>query len=224
MSFAIEPLQPADLDAFITIWWDAFEPLPAKMLYPQVCPRGLTPDLIARKRWRISRRDNETSFCFCARDTATNEILGVTWWSLVNDAPNTREEIDAAFVKAREARYAGPQIEGMNLALYEVFVHKTFYLEAEIMAGRGPYVSFSVLATDPKHQRRGVGAVLLKQCLEKADSLGLPVFLESGVNGRPLYERHGFEVIRDFGFDPRDYGGRSDAPHWCMLRPAKRVD
>ena len=60
--------------------------------------------------------------------------------------------------------------------------------------------------------------MLLRQGLEKADRLGLPVVIISGISGRLLYERYGFRVLNELPLDCRDYGGRSDGKHWSMLR------
>jgi hypothetical protein len=48
--------------------------------------------------------------------------------------------------------------------------------------------------------------MLLKWGIEKADSAGLPAFLESSVMGRPLYERVGFRVKETVTFDLTKYG------------------
>lgn len=61
----------------------------------------------------------------------------------------------------------------------------------------------------------------LKWGLAEADRLGLPAYLEASPNGRPLYERWGFEPLREFPFDLRDYGAKANVPHMLMLRPAK---
>ncbi|TVR17999.1 MAG: GNAT family N-acetyltransferase [Nitriliruptor sp.] len=66
----------------------------------------------------------------------------------------------------------------------------------------------------PEHQGRGHGSVLLRVGLERCDRDGLPAYLEaSNSRNRPLYERHGFEVIGEIQ--------AADSPSvWPMLRPA----
>lgn len=53
-----------------------------------------------------------------------------------------------------------------------------------------------MIAAEPDHQGRGLGAALMKRALQRCDDDGLPAYLESS-NPRNigLYERHGFEII-----------------------------
>ena len=121
---------------------------------------------------------------------------------------------------ARQGRVA---VEGMNFELDRAYFKVSFNTEMETMASQ-PYITLRLLATRPGHQRRGAGAMLLKLGLETADGLGLPVYLDSGVGGKSLYEHFGFDIVRDFPLNCLDYGGRSDGKHWSMLRPAKMLD
>jgi ribosomal protein S18 acetylase RimI-like enzyme len=65
----------------------------------------------------------------------------------------------------------------------------------------------------PDRQGRGHGSALLRVGLERCDRDGLPAYLEaSSSRNRPLYERHGFEVIGEIQ--------AADSPSvWPMLRP-----
>jgi hypothetical protein len=42
--------------------------------------------------------------------------------------------------------------------------------------------------------------------IQQADEAGLETYLEASEMGRPLYERYGFEVVRDMPFDMGKYG------------------
>jgi ribosomal protein S18 acetylase RimI-like enzyme len=69
----------------------------------------------------------------------------------------------------------------------------------------------------PEHQGRGHGSALLQAGLERCDRDGLPAYLEaSNERNRPLYQRHGFEVIGEIQ--------AADSPSvWPMLRlPVER--
>ncbi len=53
----------------------------------------------------------------------------------------------------------------------------------------------AVLGTDPDHQGKGVGSVLLAPVLERCDTEGVPAYLESSKEANvPFYARHGFEL------------------------------
>ncbi|MEM1042055.1 MAG: GNAT family N-acetyltransferase [Bacteroidota bacterium] len=75
-----------------------------------------------------------------------------------------------------------------------------------------PVHYLGLLATAPEAQGQGVGSALLRAGLERADSDGLPVYLETGTERNvAFYERHGFRVT-----------GTVELPHgpdhWAMQR------
>lgn len=79
-----------------------------------------------------------------------------------------------------------------------------------------PHWYLAVLGTDPRHQRRGVGAALLAPVLERCDADRIPAYLESSKRSNvPFYERHGFRLQDEFQLA----GG---PPVWRMLREARR--
>jgi ribosomal protein S18 acetylase RimI-like enzyme len=76
-----------------------------------------------------------------------------------------------------------------------------------------PHIHLAVLGVDPAHQRTGVGSLLVRSGLDRADEVGLPVYLDtSSAENVPYYRRFGFDVLVEFDFP---LGG----PHaWGMLR------
>jgi len=61
-----------------------------------------------------------------------------------------------------------------------------------------PHWHLAFIGVDPVWHGQGIGAALLGYALERIDEKGLEAYLESS-NPRnvPLYQRHGFEVIRE---------------------------
>jgi GNAT superfamily N-acetyltransferase len=61
-----------------------------------------------------------------------------------------------------------------------------------------PHWHLALIGVDPVWHGQGIGAALLRYALERIDEQGLQAYLESS-NPRniPLYQRHGFEVIRE---------------------------
>jgi len=70
----------------------------------------------------------------------------------------------------------------------------------------------AVLATDPLFQGRGVGKSLVGPMLERADSVGVPTYLETQKESNlAYYQRFGFSVVDEFSVD-------ECPPAWTMQR------
>ncbi|KAF5022431.1 hypothetical protein F66182_5516 [Fusarium sp. NRRL 66182] len=65
---------------------------------------------------------------------------------------------------------------------------------AEHVAGERHWF-LSTIVTDQEVQRRGVGSVLMKFGVERADEEGWMAYVNSSVAGRGLYEKFGFRVV-----------------------------
>ena len=71
------------------------------------------------------------------------------------------------------------------------------------------------IGADPRRQGEGLGSELLARGTARADSAGLPAYLEaSSPRNRALYERHGFEVTGRIQM-------ADSPPMWPMLRRAR---
>lgn len=72
-----------------------------------------------------------------------------------------------------------------------------------------------VIGVDPAQRGNGLGSMLLRHALQRADRDHLPAYLEaSSPDNKRLYERHGFEEIGVI-----QHG--SSPPMWPMLRKAR---
>ena len=58
------------------------------------------------------------------------------------------------------------------------------------------YWYLGLLGVDPKYQRRGIGAKLVKHGLSIAREGGLPIALEATMAGKGLYSKLGFKTIQ----------------------------
>lgn len=61
-----------------------------------------------------------------------------------------------------------------------------------------PHWHLAFIGVDPAHQGKGIGAALLRYALARIDEQGVHSYLESSSPANiPLYQRHGFEVMRE---------------------------
>jgi len=145
-------------------------------------------------------------------DTSTNEIVAGARWTYHRPSdPNatlrTPEEVD------EELKVTEPYAEG-HPEVWNALFSLLYPNKREIMGLRS-YYSLDTLVTHPDHHRRGAGSLLLKEGLDKADELGVEAYLEASLMGRPLYERWGYEPIKDIALDLRRWGGE-DVIEWTV--------
>ncbi|KAH7035222.1 acetyltransferase [Microdochium trichocladiopsis] len=105
---------------------------------------------------------------------------------------------------------------GCNVEACEALFGGLAKMRGRIMAGK-PCVYLHLLQTDPKHERRGAGGMLIQDMLKSARELGLPVFLESSAVAHALYLKHGFEDIEKQSLDFAPWGLDQTHETWAMV-------
>lgn len=168
----------------------------------------------------IIRQDNKRLealadlFTYCLNDayqggavTTTSDLMACAIWF-----PPKREDRPASLswvpMLPRYLHWAGLGRVGRFLSFAD---------ECEINRPREPHYYLDSIGVDPDHQGKGYGSMLLKYTLDRADSEGLPAYLESSsASNNPLYERHGFRILREIHL----HGGPT---LWCMWREPKRT-
>jgi ribosomal protein S18 acetylase RimI-like enzyme len=73
-----------------------------------------------------------------------------------------------------------------------------------------------MIGVSPDCQGLGLGSTILSRALETVDAARMPAYLEnSNPKNMPLYERHGFKVLKEIRFEP------DGPPLWPMWREAR---
>ena len=78
-----------------------------------------------------------------------------------------------------------------------------------------------MIVTSPDYRRRGAASLLLQWGIDRADELGVEIYIESSLAGKPLYEKFGLHTLKVFNFDMAELGYKGIDTHICMLRPKK---
>ncbi|EXJ62333.1 hypothetical protein A1O7_02767 [Cladophialophora yegresii CBS 114405] len=79
-----------------------------------------------------------------------------------------------------------------NEALGNAFVGPMVAARKHAMKTLGAHMVIDFLYTDPAHQRRGAGGMLMRHACREADDLGLPTMLEASPAGMSVYGAFGF--------------------------------
>ncbi|CAI7593773.1 unnamed protein product [Penicillium manginii] len=99
--------------------------------------------------------------------------------------------------------------------LCEMFFGTMAKHHEELMEGR-PHYYLELLGVHPSYQGRGLASKLLKWGLARADEEGVEVYLSSSPEGKPLYDKNGFQETKDT-FSP--WPGYEQVN---MIRPARQ--
>lgn len=75
-----------------------------------------------------------------------------------------------------------------------------------------------MLYTDPKHQGRGAGTLLLKKLIEESEQRGLPAYLDASEAGHTLYIKQGFRDLEELVTDFSPWGMTKPHRVWTRVR------
>ncbi|KAH6709127.1 acyl-CoA N-acyltransferase [Leptodontidium sp. MPI-SDFR-AT-0119] len=146
-----------------------------------------------------------------AVDRDSGEITALAFWWLrgwglegkIED--KTGGEIE--FERERERRFLFPPFLGCKTTRHKAVKEEHIssplqkHIADEFAAFEDSWIvgtkcmNLSLLMTDPKYQRRGIGTALLQWGHERADREGVPCFLIASPAGHPLYVHVGWKVI-----------------------------
>jgi hypothetical protein len=157
---------------------------------------------VAKSRGRALLEHSPRAHFYKAVDTELdNKVIAVAKWRIF-DKERSEEEVKSEYT------LPDPIPEDCRPA-WDKFMDGIFKARWNIMATK-PHVILDNLTTHPDHCRRGAGTMLVKWGTDKADELGLECYLEGSSQGRPLYEKHGYQPVREIKCDLSEFGGGPD--------------
>lgn len=103
-----------------------------------------------------------------------------------------------------------------NRDLARRFFQANVNATTRIVDGRAHWF-LSLIVVRREAQRRGVGSAMMRYGLDRADEEGWLTYLNSSVEGKPLYEAFGFRTVEKTEFE-------HGVATWHMLREPKGVE
>jgi GNAT superfamily N-acetyltransferase len=184
----ISAFQTSELSQFPTITTLAFQTGLGHLLTGPSTTENI--DTLTRK---CVEAEKDPHVRFVKATDPTGQIVACAKW-LVYQEGNTEEELNEMFkMPTTFPDTWNPIFEYLNDNRRKTMV-------------RRPYYFLSILATHPEHHRKGAGRKLVKWGTDLADEQGIECYLEASIEGRPLYERLGFRVVKETSFSLEDYG------------------
>jgi ribosomal protein S18 acetylase RimI-like enzyme len=125
---------------------------------------------------------SSTQYTVKCVDSATGAIVGMGMWD-VYLTPSEYKKGDIGWLEGAERERA------------EALV-KPFWTFRERLWTGERYVYCHLTAVHPKAQRRGVGKLLMEYGMRIAEQAGLPIYTEASQAAIALYERIGFQRLK----------------------------
>ncbi len=187
-----------DMQAMVATLVGAFRDDPvARHLFPEPLERRPGMEHIFRMGLRHGRRHGRVDVSECGGAVAI-------WFHPPNERATLWRQLEAGML-------ATPFVVGWK-ATRRMMRYERFVERARSLAMPSPHFYLFSIGVSPELQGRGLGTGLLRMGLDRARAGNLPCYLEtSQPRNLPLYEKHGFRVIRD---------GRlpgADLPVWCLV-------
>ncbi|KAF2478197.1 uncharacterized protein BDR25DRAFT_276014 [Lindgomyces ingoldianus] len=230
-NLTVSPLTPEEAHLYVSVRHETFRPTINKILYSRE-PSQATLDGVTQGICTDIAKG--TALYMKVTDDETGEMIAGSKWGFVppnlvcEDGQGVGEGGNEIF-KRRERTWeeveAGLTIptpyDESNVGVWNKLFTLLNSNKREIMQTR-PYLILETLVTHPSHHRRGAGGMLVQWGCDQADTNDLEAYLEASPMGAPLYERFGFQRVKDIQLDLREFGGEVFT-FIIMVRPTRAV-
>ncbi|ENH62193.1 hypothetical protein FOC1_g10015157 [Fusarium oxysporum f. sp. cubense race 1] len=182
----IEVDTATDFEELIACQWASYEN-PLQPFFRMFCPlnasthaESLKESVALQLKWH-----NEDPTSYWAKVVNDDgKIVGGCLWKIYSENPfDTDEDHSYAYWQPE-----GERREFITQAL------KQFDAPRARMGAR-PQVYVNIVFTHPDHRRQGVANVIMNWSKQKADEMGVELWLDATEQGVPVYEKHGFTVV-----------------------------
>ncbi|KPM34477.1 hypothetical protein AK830_g12091 [Neonectria ditissima] len=196
MTLSLREATQQDVAAIARISAAAFHPT-TDAITRQLFPLGLKPedaqDGEAAYHWRAARKSNSmhskrTAMIVAVDDSLDGEVVGFALW----ESPAGPE--DAVEVAHKEPEPPA----ALDRAAFAEMKSIVSADATETFGERGmkDVWHLDYIGIEPKHQRRGIGRMLLEWGIKHAEKDDRECYLVATPAGRPLYLAYGFEDVR----------------------------
>ncbi|KAE8154090.1 acyl-CoA N-acyltransferase [Aspergillus avenaceus] len=177
-TLAIAEVTRDDVPKLSQVWYRAFGTPPNLVLFPD------TP--CVRTWWNETNLNDlchrpYQRFLKVVSSTDPSSVLGYAKWDL---EPDRCGERFPPWHAESDGEHCSEFFDGIEQQ------------RKNIMAGRKHYY-LDMLAVNPDYGRRGAGSKLVEWGCDLADQDGVPIYLASSDAGIRLYQKFGFEILKD---------------------------
>ncbi|MCJ1246386.1 hypothetical protein MMC30_003593 [Trapelia coarctata] len=197
MVFKLEEVNPdTDFDELMACEWESYEN-PSQTFFRLFCPiHGTGPNARAESIKEATARQlawhqsDPTSYWQKVVDVETRKIIGGALWKICKTNPFEQEQHSEAYWIP-----TGGQRDFVNKALEQ-------FEAPRAKMGQRPQVYLNIIFTHPAYRRKGAGDLMMDWGIQKAEEMGVEMWLDATVYGVPLYKKHGFAVVNESDIRP----------------------
>ncbi|KAI0189468.1 hypothetical protein F4808DRAFT_465907 [Astrocystis sublimbata] len=138
-----------------------------------------------------SWHEDPTSYWQKMVDTDTGRIAGTAFWNICERDPfEEKQKMEVTWYPDNGGR-----------RFVEQFLD--IFGKPRARVGRRPQVYLFILLTHPDYRRKGIAQTCLNWGMNKADEMGVDMFLDATPLGKPLYEANKFQVVEEYVIIPQ---------------------
>jgi len=193
MTLSIHPMTISDIPRTIAIESAGFASTPIRSsLWPCGISSTAITQLIAQDTHDLQTKQNITWLCIRRRLTQ-QQVIAVAKWRL---------EDSQSYETKKKAPFSTSPPEGMCKEVREAYSRALAGKLRDVM-GSGEFWHLGTLVTDPQHERKGAGRMLVEWGCRRADAEGRKCSLHATPGAKKLYLACGFEVVSETEIDIR---------------------
>jgi len=144
------------------------------------------------------------------------EVEGAEEWQ-----PDLPERTNLGFLGPFLGRIEAERLSYERKGFYGVlyfYPDVLFMLDHKVLGCRLTRTELESLAVKPEHQKKGIGAALMKVFVDMLEKEKSGCYLRSTVVGKPLYVKLGWKVLSEYNQDLSEWGYAGDHWSWYMRR------
>ncbi|KAL8708855.1 MAG: hypothetical protein Q9220_006311 [cf. Caloplaca sp. 1 TL-2023] len=220
MPFQILPAEPSDIPEIAVIQHEAFKDDPIiGRLWPDVDRQVKHEYDIKLLQRHFAQKELLGSVFHKLVDTENGKIVAFSKWkygyTLTPEQQAEKEKLDTK-------RFHPP---GSNETLYNDFFSQLDARRKKYCGDDKDYFSqlttiivLHILMVIPDYQRRGLGAMLIREGLAAADRDEAKCYIEASPAGLELYKRYGWKQVDEIVLDMKPHGGSGMATEVLLIR------
>ncbi|KAK1918818.1 hypothetical protein P3342_010289 [Pyrenophora teres f. teres] len=233
MIYTVRPVKPADSAGLAETMMRAFyQDAHWASLWKGIVLDSIISDCARRLPWNLVKTIS-TKRHRKVVEKITGDIVGYARWIIPEACTDewadgivveTDSECRRVYEHDFQSVTEDGKIRGLDHAVVDELSEAIEKAEAKVLDTGEKFLALDYLATHPKHQRLGIGSMLLAEGLAYADRNGLKTLVVAKTPGVKLYQDHGFHIVDKVEQERPQYGWSEPYTTTILIRQPKPIE